>query len=598
MSDHSSVHVVQPALQIQSRQNDRVVVAENPPQGHWWNRIRGPRAISWQSVVGGNLLISAAIIASGGTLGGYAIGPDAHGRALVAALVASAIAAVWAIVGFKVLFRDRHMRPVSLWSYFIFYSVNAVVYFACVQWLDVTSVEPSAIGWPARLASSIAIQLAWAIAISLILESSDRFKERRTALLDELVAAELERIRESQEAERLRLALNAQVDEVLAETRDRLAHALVSSVQESGGLMKLSDVNAANIVRAAASDVVRPLSHELQQMAGASYPPPRLSGAMRQWWMSPRMPPLVTALLVSAQTSAESVRNFGGTVGPVAGLAYFACLYAFLVAIDRTGSRFPHWRRGIYLVGVVVTLVANVWFAEGLSQGSVDAGDVLAVVVVSSVYIAVTSLYDALRQARAGLLESLLREVDADELRTRAVAHEMAIALDGMAQELHGRVQTQLVVCAAELDRAAEAGDHEAVNRALTVATSVLESATQPRVATIRDVVNAWASVMEVHADLAGLGESDLVRADIMAVVEEGLANAYRHGDASHADVQITRLVEGVRIVIEDDGVGFTDASEGFGTELLRRLSDGRTALEAGPAGTRLTVHLPRENPG
>lgn len=573
-------------------------VTDSLPQAHWWERIRGPRAISWQSIVGGNLLISAAIVASGGTLGGYTIGPGAHGRALSAVLVASAVAAFWAIVGFKVLFRNRRLQPVSLWTYFFFYSVNAVVYFSCVQWLDVTSEEPSAIGWPARLASSIAIQLAWAVAISLILESSDRFQERRTALLDELVVVELERIRESREAERLRVALNEQVDEVLAETRDRLARALVSSAHTPGDLMRLPDSEAASIVRAAASDVVRPLSHELQQMASASYPPPRLSGALRQLWLSPRMPPLVTALLVSAQTSAESVRNFGGTVGPIAGLAYFACLYAFLVVIDRTGSRFPRWQRGIYLVGVVVTLTANVWFAEGLSRNPVDLGDVLAVVVVSLVYIAVTSLYDALRQARAGLLESLLREVDADELRTRAIAHEMAIALDGMAQELHGRVQTQLVVCAAELDRASEDGDHEAITRTLTVAASVLEKATQPHVSTIRDVISAWTSVMDVHADLSGLGERDLQRTDIMAVVEEGLANAYRHGDAARAEVQITRSAEGVCIVIEDDGVGFTDAPEGFGTELLRRLSDGRTSLEVGPTGTRLTVNLPLENGG
>lgn len=573
------------------------MVTDSLPQDPWWDRIRGPRSISWQSVVGGNLLISLAIVASGGTLGGYTIGPGAHGRALVAVLVASAVAAVWAVFGFRVLFRNRLSRPVSLGTYFLYYAVNSAVYFGCVQWLDVTSAEPSGIGWPARLASSIAIGLAWAIAISLILDSSDRFRDQRSALLDELVAAEIERIRESQEAERLRAALGAQVDDVLAETRDRLARALANSSLAPGEGMGVPDTQAAQIVRAAASDVVRPLSHELQQRAEASYPPPRLSGALRQWWMSPRMPPLVTALLVSAQSSAETVRNFGGTLGPVVGLAFLACLYAFLVVIDRAGRRFPRGRRAIYVAGVVATVAANVWFAEGLSRDPVDPGDVLAVAFVSLVYIAVTSLYDALRQARAGLLESLLREVDADEFRTRAIAREMAAALDGMAQELHGRVQTQLVVCAAELDRASEAGDHEAVTRTLTVAASALESATHPRESTLHEVIGAWSSVMDVQADVSGLAGSDLSRVDIVAVVEEGLANAYRHGDAAHADVTISRLADSVRIVIVDDGCGFTDADAGFGTELLRRLSEDRTTLEAESTGTRLTVHLPLEPP-
>lgn len=544
-------------------------------------------------MVGGNLLISLAIVASGGTLGGYTIGPGAHSRALVAVLVASAVAAVWAVFGFRVLFRNRLSQPVSLGTYFLFYSVNATVYFGCVQWLDVTSAEPSAIGWPARLASSISIGLAWAIAISLILDSSDRFRARRTALLDELVAAELERIRESQEADRLREVVGAHVDDILAETRDRLAHALEKSSHNSGGLRQAPAGEAASIVRAAASDVVRPLSHELHQRADASYQPPRFSSVLRQLWASPRMPPLVTALLVSAQTSAEAVRNFGGTLGPLVALAYLAGLYAFLVVVDRTGSRFPFMRRTVYLVGVVITLAANVWFAEGLSRNPVDPGDVLAVVAVSLVYILVTSLYDALRQARSGLLESLSRDVDADELRTRAIAHEMASALDGMAQELHGRVQTQLVVCAAELDRASEAGDHEAVTRALTVAASVLEGATTPRESALHDVISAWASVMEVHADVSELSGPDLSRADVMAVVEEGLANAYRHGDAAHADVQISRMADSLRIVITDDGRGFTEADAGLGSRLLRRLSEGRTTLEVSPRGTQLTVHLP-----
>ena len=106
-------------------------------------------------MVGGNLLISLAIVASGGTLGGYTIGPGAHSRALVAVLVASAVAAVWAVFGFRVLFRNRLSQPVSLGTYFLFYSVNATVYFGCVQWLDVTSAEPSAIGWPARSPSGL-----------------------------------------------------------------------------------------------------------------------------------------------------------------------------------------------------------------------------------------------------------------------------------------------------------------------------------------------------------------------------------------------------------------------------------------------------------
>ena len=578
-------------------QDVQVTESTDVAQSHWWDRIRGARAISWQSVVVGNLLISVAIVASGGTLGGYAIEPDARVRALAAVLAAGAVTAVWAVFGFLVLFRNRRSRPVSLWIYFAFYAVNAIAYFACVQWLDNTSAEPSGIGWPARLASSIAIAWAWAISISLILDNADRFRARRLVLLDELVAAELERVRESHEAMRLREALGAQVDVVLAETRDRLARALKSSSYAPGGVWQGNEAEAANIVRSAASDVVRPLSHRLQQMADASYPAPRFSGVVRQLWRHPRMPPLATAVLVSAQTTAESVRNFGGTLGPLLAILYFLGLYGFLLLVDRAARRFPSMQRTFYLVGVVGSISLNVWYAEGLSNTPVDAGDVVALMVLSLTYIIVTSLYDALRQARVGLLETLSREVDADELRTRAIAGEMALAVDALARELHGRVQTQLVVCAAELDRAAEAGDHDAVTRCLAVAASVLESATRARVLTFSDVIDAWASVLDIRIEVSDTDQKVLTRADVVTVVEEGLANAYRHGEASHAEVRLSRTNDSLQVRIVDDGHGFAEADAGLGTRLLRSLSQDKMVLECGPMGTQLTVHLPLEMP-
>lgn len=558
----------------------------------WWERIRGPRAISWQSVVGGNTLISLAIVATGGTLGGYAYGPDGILRAIVVVAVVGVIAAVWAVFGFAVLFRNRKVRPVSLWTYGLFYSLNGTLYFLGVQWLDSTSGAPSGIGWPARLASSIAISLAWAIAVSLLLDSSDRFRERRQQLLDEWVSAEVERLRESQEALRLREALGAQVDDALASTRVRLSEALGAQDMPTPGEDARRSREAADIVRSAATDVVRPLSHRLQEIASATYPPPRLSGAVRQWWMHPRMPPLATALLVSFQTTAESVRNFGGLVGPAASLLYFLALYLLLVLVDRSGRRYPRWDRIIYAAGVIATLTLNVWFAEGLSPEPVNTGDAAANVVLSLSYIFITSLFDATRQARAGLIDSLTREVDAEELRARALQSEMAGIVDSLARELHGRVQTRLVVCAAELERAARIGDHEAVTMALGNAALALESATRPQEHTLPDVVRAWTTLLDVRLDPCDAPPDALGRADVIAVVEEGLANAYRHGGAQATTITMRCLPDALRVVIVDDGSGIASHAPGMGTDMMRRVSRDRITLERLPVGTRLTVDL------
>lgn len=551
-------------------------------------------------MVGGNSLISIAIVATGGTLGGYSSGSDSPLRALIVVAIVGVVAALWALVGFAVLFRHRAVRPVSLWTYGLFYSVNGTLYFLGVQWLDVTSDSPSGIGWGARLASSIAISLAWAIAVSLLLDSSDRFTARRQELLDELVAADVERLRESEEALRLREALDAQVDDALASTRARLSHALEAQVRSSLDISGALDTEAgaeaaADIVRSAASDVVRPLSHQLQRLANTTYPLPRVSGAIRQWWLHPRMPPLATALLVSFQTTAESVRNFGGVAGPLASLVYFAALYLFLLGVDRAGRRLPRWNRLIYVAGVIGSLASNLWFAEGLSPEPVNPGDAIANVVVSLVYIVVTSLFDAVRQARAGLISSLTQEVNDEEVRARALQIEMATIVDSLSRELHGRVHTQLVVCAAELERAARVGDHEAVTMALSHAASALESATRPRQISLSDLVRAWTPLLSIRVESPGMPATSLARADVLAVVEEGIANAYRHGHADHVHIAMTQLPGAVRLIITDDGVGVVGDATGLGTQMLRRLSEGRMSLESHAHGAVLTVDLPAD---
>lgn len=559
----------------------------------WWQRIRGPRAISWQAVVSGNGLISIALVASGGTLGGYALGPDARLRALVMVAVVGAVATLWAVIGFRVLLRHRRVRPVSLGAYVLYYAGNGFLYFLGVQWLDVTSGAPSGIGWPARLISSMAISLAWGAAFSLLLDSSDRFHARRQELLEEMVGAEATRVRESHEALRIREALDAQVDEVLQSTRTRLSSALDANLTDSGDWTGAHTAGAVALVREAATDVVRPLSHELQERANVAFPAPRVSGVLRQWWAHPRMPPLATALLVSSQTTAESVRNFGGTAAPVVGLLYFAGLYLFLVLVDRTARRLPDWGRPVYLVGVVGSLAMNVGFAEGFSPEPVSVGDVVANVLLSLSYIAITSLFDAVRQAREGLLETLSREVDAEEVRARALERETVAVVDSLAHELHGRVQTQLVVCAAELERAAAAGDHPAVMRALSQAASALESATQPQRLTLTDVVAAWSAVMAVTVDVGPVSAEEQERGDVAAVVEEALANAYRHGGATSATVSLESRPGALRLVVIDDGAGVGQIVPGLGSQLIRRLSAERTSLEARPEGTVLTVDLP-----
>ncbi len=93
-------------------------------------------------------------------------------------------------------------------------------------------------------------------------------------------------------------------------------------------------------------------------------------------------------------------------------------------------------------------------------------------------------------------------------------------------------------------------------------------------------------------------------------VVQEALANVVRHARAELVSVVVERLDDEVRVLVEDDGIGF-DAQEGgeagpvtggTGLQGIRermRFVGGRLTLESAPGeGTTLRVVVPLEDGG
>jgi len=87
---------------------------------------------------------------------------------------------------------------------------------------------------------------------------------------------------------------------------------------------------------------------------------------------------------------------------------------------------------------------------------------------------------------------------------------------------------------------------------------------------------------------------------------QEALTNAMRHGRARNVSVSVTFGESGARLVVDDDGGGFTIAPsaarepDGFGLLGMREraaLVGGTVEIESRPwAGTRVTVAVPGAN--
>ena len=113
----------------------------------------------------------------------------------------------------------------------------------------------------------------------------------------------------------------------------------------------------------------------------------------------------------------------------------------------------------------------------------------------------------------------------------------------------------------------------------------------------IEEIVGAWSGILDVQVSLP---DAHVCRRHqwlvATQVIEEGLANAARHGDASRVAV-VGRIGDGcLWLSIEDDGVRARDAdragSAGLGMQWLDRIAPGDWDLQHTAAGSTLVVTI------
>ncbi|WP_133501013.1 ATP-binding protein [Cognatilysobacter terrigena] len=118
----------------------------------------------------------------------------------------------------------------------------------------------------------------------------------------------------------------------------------------------------------------------------------------------------------------------------------------------------------------------------------------------------------------------------------------------------------------------------------------------------LRALCDAQAGAAQVRARIEDLPELPLdVATALYRIAQEALQNAHKHASATVIDVRLERFDGGVRLEIEDNGVGFRDDPsthvDGLGLLSMReraREIGGELQLRAGGSGgTRVTVVVP-----
>jgi signal transduction histidine kinase len=95
-----------------------------------------------------------------------------------------------------------------------------------------------------------------------------------------------------------------------------------------------------------------------------------------------------------------------------------------------------------------------------------------------------------------------------------------------------------------------------------------------------------------------------MVEVQLLRITQEAFTNIRKHASAKHASVSLTQESDGLKLVIEDDGVGFDPQSlpvshQSFGLGVMSARAqevNGQVDVQSTPGtGTRVTVMIPME---
>ena len=373
---------------------------------------------------------------------------------------------------------------------------------------------------------------------------------------------------------------------------EMLAHAM-----QSGDPGASSD--AARAVRDAARTSVRNSSHQLWDGSR----PVRDAIAWRDILavsLRAHPLPLAAAMLFGAYGCLVGADRFGGVSPPGAVMTALIAVTSLAVVflVGRAVIRRHPPLAALVTVAAPLLVVMGLFRIPGVADpaisnvtqgvGAVSITLILLVLVVGSSVL--LTARDSAGSVVSGLQEAR-REAEVDR---RVLAEATARLQREVAQHVHGTVQPGLIAASLSIDEAVKSGDRAALHLALEDARRALDADFAPSTATtgasmteVLDNLRArWAGLLDVQCPdpVPPLGPATVDAA--REVVKECLNNAYIHGGARHAQVDIAMGHDGdAVVVVTDDGSGPGGGAPGLGSAIMAQVTRGDWTLAPADGG-------------
>jgi len=557
--------------------------------------------------------VSVAIKAAGAQLAGYATffsvvlisnseaieSENAGSWILLAALAAIAPVLVLDIVwwinksargGRRLSTRESIVFSVATATAFAFAEV------AIARALALTLSSEPLIGVPV----TIVVVSVIGIGLMVLLQARRLEDDRRVELLEEGIAVELARLEVGEIVHQLSLALQTDIDGELESARIGLEERLKDQerVLEREYWPAIADE-----LRLTAETTVRPLSRSLWSRTVVHSPRLGLIGIIRNVITQQPFRPGTVVLVYLIATTAEAITILGATVGMLTLATGVVLVSVLLVGGNAAMAARPDRHASIFVVTIILVETAGLLsFPVRDRWGSAPFtwGEFIASAILGTVVIIASSALGSIRNHRDDIARTFRSDINHELIESLASSRQVARLAREAARILHGTVQTRLIACAVAIERATKTHDVTAFRTALgeahTVLAGSMSTASEDLSTLLEEVerkVSLWSGLcrVDLYVDPSIGNSQDRMARDAGRVVEEGLSNAIRHGNASVIRVEVSRIDDAALVVVEDNGSGPTGAKPGLGSSLLDSVS-ADWSLSGDSSGATLRVLL------
>lgn len=373
-------------------------------------------------------------------------------------------------------------------------------------------------------------------------------------------------------------------------------------------------------VRKAIEDVVRPLSHQLNdplarniQLPEAIDEPVGWRVVVKDFFGEKSIHPLWFTLWSAVTGLLYAPQLWGLQVGLMFVLHITIVTGISTLLIRLVWDRFfasRNWRIRATVFSVFCVMVGGLYgfgsaalnplFRDRIWLHTIAL--IAAALVAGWLFTSLSSLIGNLNE-----LTTQLDEVETALRREQVLLNaHLHVEMRALARFLHGPVQDALSVAAFRI-RAAIDDDHAPyelvteLRKSIVIAMDDMSDADRSAADTdevLRQLADLWQGVTEItwqlsHDAAAALDEHTVTRASFNELVRETCSNAVRHGEASHISISASVIDDELTLLVENRGAPVPEHRDpGLGSRLFDELTLSWT-IEALPAGSRLTARLP-----